>query len=236
MDHSANILIIETSGRVGSAALARGGELTRSAKFQADHNHAVELLPTIDRLCRRSGWCAGDLRQVYVSIGPGSFTGLRIAVTVARTLAWSVRADVIAVPTLEVIAQNALLTADPPRHVAVIVDAKRGQVYGAQFELQAGRYVPTAAPRVSDPRALVSALPSPRCVLGEGLAYHAEKLAEVDHQRLPEELWTPCVETVHRLGFERSMRGQFEEPGGLTPLYLRRPEAEEVWERRGGAS
>ncbi len=114
MRESPKILAIETSGRIGAVALARGADLERTAEFRADHNHAVELLPTISRLCTEAGWNPGDLEHLYLSIGPGSFTGLRIAVTLARTLALAVQVKIVAVSTLKVLAQNALLAPKPP--------------------------------------------------------------------------------------------------------------------------
>ena len=232
MAHEPNILAIETSGRVGSVALATGGELKQSAKFRADFSHAAELLPTIDELCRLLKWTPGDVDQVYLSIGPGSFTGLRIAVTLARTLALSIKADIVAVATLEVIAQNALLADEPPPHVAVLLDAKRRQVYSAAFERTEGRYARTVDACIADPIEFLKGLPQPVCVLGEGITYHREALACVAHTELPEALWPPRVETVLKLGYEKAQRGEFEQAAGLAPVYLRRPEAEEVWERR----
>lgn len=230
--HEPNILAIETSGRIGSVALATGCELKQSARFRADSNHAAELLPTIDELCRPLGWAPGDIDHVYLSIGPGSFTGLRIAVTLAKTLALSIKADIVAVATLEVIAQNALLADEPPPQVAVLLDAKRGQVYSAVFERAEGRYARIVDVCIADPIEFLSGLPQPVCVLGEGITYHREALACVAHAELPEALWPPRVQTVLKLGYEKAQRGEFEQPRALAPVYLRRPEAEEVWERR----
>ena len=230
--HEPNILAIETSGRIGSVALAIGWELKHSARFRADSNHAAELLPTIDELCRPLGWAPGDIDHVYLSIGPGSFTGLRIAVTLAKTLALSIKADIVAVATLEVIAQNALLAGEPPPRVAVLLDAKRGQVYSAAFERAEGRYARAVDACIANPIEFLNGLPQPVCVLGEGITYHREALACVAHTELPEALWPPRVQTVLKLGYEKAQRGEFEQPRALAPVYLRRPEAEEVWERR----
>lgn len=234
MNDSPKILAIETSGRIGAVALARGANLEHTHEFRADHNHAVELLPTISRLCAEAGWNPGDLEHLYLSIGPGSFTGLRIAVTLARTLALAVQIKIVAVSTLKVLAQNALLAPKPPRHLAVILDAKRGQVYTAPFEQDQAAYRQTSESRVADPAEFLAALPEPRFLLGQGISFHSEALRRVPHQCLPESLWQPRVETVCRLGFEQAGRGEFEDPGTLAPLYLRRPEAEEVWEKRHG--
>ncbi len=230
--HEPNILAIETSGRVGSVALACGCELKQSARFRADFSHAAELLPTIDELCHPLSWAPGDIDHVYLSIGPGSFTGLRIAVTLARTLALSIKADIVAVATLEVIAQNALLAGEPPPHVAVLLDAKRGQVYSAAFERAEGRYARTVHACIADPIEFLNGLPQPVSVLGEGVTYHREGLASVAHTELPEALWPPRMETVLKLGYEKAQRGEFVQATALGPVYLRRPEAEEVWERR----
>ena len=232
MDHSPKILVVETSGRLGRVALAQGSDLKHAAQFQADRNHAVELLPAIDALCLRLNWNANDLQHIYLSIGPGSFTGLRIAVTLARTLALSTGARIVAVPTLQVIAQNGLLVDPPPQWVAALLDAKRKQVYAAAFELRTGRYVQTVEPCVVDPVEFLGGLSQPTCILGEGIAYHQQALQQVPHHRLPEALWPPRIETVHQLGCERARRGEFEEPGQLGPVYLRRPEAEEVWDKK----
>ena len=230
--HEPNILAIETSGRIGSVALASGCELKQSARFRADFSHAAELLPTIDELCRPLSWAPTDIDQVYLSIGPGSFTGLRIAVTLARTLALSIKADIVAVATLEVIAQNALIAGESPPHVAVLLDAKRGQVYSAAFERAEGRYAGVVDACIADPIEFLNGLPQPVCVLGEGITYHREAVACVAHTELPDALWPPRVETVLKLGYEKAQRGEFVQPNALAPVYLRRPEAEEVWARR----
>src|SRR5712671_4542595 len=88
------IIAIETSSRVGSVALAEGPRLVAERTFEtqtepatADLRHGRELIPTLSALCREQGWRPSDISQCHVSIGPGSFTGLRVAVTFARTAA-----------------------------------------------------------------------------------------------------------------------------------------------------
>ncbi|HEY3243629.1 MAG TPA: tRNA (adenosine(37)-N6)-threonylcarbamoyltransferase complex dimerization subunit type 1 TsaB, partial [Phycisphaerae bacterium] len=82
-------LAIETSGRIGSLALAHGDRLIDVRTFSTALRHAVELMPTLDALCRQHRVAPEQVGEVYVSGGPGSFTGLRIGITVARTLAWA---------------------------------------------------------------------------------------------------------------------------------------------------
>ena len=134
------VLAIETSSRVGSLALAVGGELVTVQEFRRNLRHVAELLPAMDRATGQLGWRAEDLEEVYVSAGPGSFTGLRIGITVAKTLAMACGIPVVAVGSIEVIAANAPAEAI---HVGVVLDAKRGQIFGGRFERREGRLVKT---------------------------------------------------------------------------------------------
>src|SRR3972149_226432 len=136
-------LAFETSCAVGSVAVGRGAEVLGARTLSRPKAHAVEFLPTVKALCEVHGVEPPSIQRVYVSAGPGSFTGLRIGVTAARMIALGVDARVVAVPTLEVIAQNALDTNPPPLHVAVVLDAKRSRVYAAAFVREGGAYVGT---------------------------------------------------------------------------------------------
>ena len=142
--------------------------------------------------------------------------------------------QIVAVPTLTVLAHNALDAADPPAQLGVILDAKRGQTYAAAFNRSGDRYTEHAGPSVCDPRAFVEALEAPRTILGEGIPYHQAALEDVEHTTLPDTLWRPRAEWVHRLGWDEARRGRFAAAAELIPLYLRIPEAEEVWIRRQG--
>jgi tRNA threonylcarbamoyladenosine biosynthesis protein TsaB len=140
------VLAIETSSRVGSVALAQGPHLLGQTTFSAPLQHSAELFPAILDLLNRSGRHPSDLNEVHLSIGPGSFTGLRIAVTTAKAMHLAQGVRIVTVDSLDAIAANvkdAILQAAfqpkceesyrPPRLVAVL-DAKRGQFYTALYE------------------------------------------------------------------------------------------------------
>ncbi len=225
-------LAIETSGRVGSVCIGTGPNIHHAAVFQTDLNHAVELLPTIDRLCTESNLAPADLDAVFVSGGPGSFTGLRIGITAARTLAWSTGAKTIRVPTLDAIAQNALRTDDPPDHVGVILDAKRKAVFATAYQRENDRYVAIEPPAERDPDQFLASIPRPCAILGEGIPYHQ---TVIDRSRLPildPETSRARAKIIYQLGAARAVRNDFDNPNELIPIYIRRPEAEEVWEKR----
>ena len=150
---------LETSGPLGSAAIGRGPDILATRALAEPMAHAREFAQTLRDLCREHGAAPDDIRQVYVSIGPGSFTGIRIGITTARMIALAVGARLVAVPSLDAIAVNALDLSNPPASLAVILDAKRRRVYGATFDLRAGRYIRTADPAECDPVNLFSAVP-----------------------------------------------------------------------------
>src|SRR3954467_10825613 len=135
-------LAIETSGRTGSVAVARDGTVLAEETFPHGLKHAAGLVPMIDRLCKGAGWGPRDVEEVYVSAGPGSFTGLRVGVTVAKTLAFATGAKVVAVPTVEVLARNAPADAT---NVVIVLDAKREQIFTARLTRSGGSWEVTEA-------------------------------------------------------------------------------------------
>lgn len=230
MERERRILALETSGRRGSAAIGSDSGLRDVASISGEMRHAAELMPAVDALCRRHGWVPNTLTDVFVSIGPGSFTGLRIAVTIARTLAWSVGARIVAVPTLDCIARNALDAAPRPQHVAVVLDAKRSQVYAAAFAMRGDGCRRTHDACLLAPAEFLARCPRPLAVLGEGVAYHRPAIDAAGVTVLDPELWPGRAEHVLNVGLELAEAAQFTAPGDLIPLYIRRPEAEEKWE------
>lgn len=215
------------------------GRLIEMVGFSADKRHAVELLPTVDAVCRRHGWEPDAIDEVYVSSGPGSFTGLRVGITFSRTLAMATGAKVVAAPTLEVIAQNAAAfrpegRPGPPERVAVVLDAKRKQVYGALFGWASGRYGPLTPPTLGPVSVLLAGSERPLWVMGEGVPYHRAAIDDQGVEIVPEEFWPARAEHVYHVGGNMAAAGKYTDFRSLIPHYIRRPEAEEVWEQRHG--
>ena len=100
------ILAIETSGRLGSVALAQGDKLLAESHFSGPMRHSAEIFPAITELLSKFSKKPDQIEQVYISAGPGSFTGLRIAVTFAKTLALANNSKIVAVDTLDCITAN----------------------------------------------------------------------------------------------------------------------------------
>jgi tRNA threonylcarbamoyladenosine biosynthesis protein TsaB len=126
-------LALETIGLAGSVALFKHGELVCQAVLPPEIGSARSLLPAIDQLCREHQVSPADLKLISLSFGPGSFTGLRVSVATAKTLAFALKIPVTAVDTLEVLAyaatREALKKYAPPFSMAVAIDAYRKQVF-----------------------------------------------------------------------------------------------------------
>lgn len=221
-------LAIETSGRAGSLAILEAGQILAEETFPHGLKHAAEMIPRLDGLLRVRGWAPTQIQEIYVSIGPGSFTGLRIGITLAKTLAMTVGARLVGVPSSRVLAENA-----PPgaRHLLIVLDARRGSVFTARYEKVDELWIerePAHLDRLAD---ALSRAPRPIHLLGEGLSVHAIP-AEAGIIPTESERRVPTAASVARLGGRMALAGEFIAPDLLAPLYLRQSEAEEKWEKR----
>ncbi len=220
-DNSCN-LAIETSSRHGSISLGHDDQLLESADLGQQQRHAVHLLPTLDRLCQQHSITPNQISQIYVSIGPGSFTGLRVAVTIAKTLAQSINCRIVPVPTLDVVAQNA-----PTQHtnIAVCLDARSGKTFTAIYQRTNNHWLKILEPKLLTPQQLLEIAPRP-------LAIIADQLPPFDWPDdiniLDQHLAIPHSHVVWQLGRNLAANNQFADPIQLVPHYVRLPEAEEV--------
>ncbi len=221
---------IETSGRIGGLAVGRADELLEAVELAATQRHASELMPMLDRLAQRHDFQPRHIGVVYVSIGPGSFTGLRIGVTVAKMLARTIGCRVVAVPTLDVVARNA-----PPNEneVAVCLNAKSGRSFTGFYKRLDDGWERISEPALLAPPQIAEQGSEDFAILGDHLLPH-------DWPRgvrlLDKALSVPRAEVVWELGRAMAQRGDFADAAALAPLYVRLPEAEEVWRRKNAES
>ena len=229
-------LAIETSGRLSSVAISEAGVVLAQESFEHGLKHAAEILPRIDALMKAVGWRPADLAEIYVSTGPGSFTGLRIGITLAKTLAFATNAKLVAVPSVQVLARNA-----PPeaREVIITLDAKRDQIFTARLHREGAGddWTPSEPAHLDSLAAMISRSPRPVYLLGEGLPFHRKFIGENEAGVIETdpELWRARAEVVVQMGYLAARRGEFISPQSLIPLYIRKPEAEEKLEARRAA-
>jgi len=159
-------LAIECSSRQGSISLGRDDALLKTVEIPQPTRHAIELTPTIDRLCQQDHVKPKQIGQVYVSIGPGSFTGLRIACVTAKMLANVLGTKLVAVPTVDVVVQN--VSADYT-HVAVGLNTKRDRMYAAVYRHTNEGWQRIIDPALMTPTELCDQAPRPLAVMGNHL-------------------------------------------------------------------
>ena len=229
-------IAIETSCRLGGLALGRGDELIDTVDFDASTRHGMQLVARLAELVSRAGLTPGDLDEAYVSAGPGSFTGTRIGVTVARTLAQALpHLRCLAVSSPAAVAEGARRM--PWKDLAVLLDAREGLVHVTQFARRGEAIVRRAGGGVMAPAEFLASAPRPITLLGEGLGRHDLRAEGVtipppEAANAPPHL--PTAACVWRVGRRLARRGKFTPPRRLLPTYSRKPEALRLWEKRHG--
>ncbi len=213
-------LAIETSTTLlGAAVLDDERLLAASSLFLPEHPHAAELPEMVQRLLKSTRTSWDQLSALVVNIGPGSFTGLRIGVAFTKALAFARNIPVVGVASLDVLAAQAVLAAQP---ICPLLDAKRKNVYGAVYHLDAGRLHKRTDYLLGTPEEILVHLEGPAVFLGEACTVYRDRIlaAQPDSIILPEDTWWPQPATLARLGRERFQAGHKDDPATLAPLYL----------------
>ncbi|MGT2666442.1 tRNA (adenosine(37)-N6)-threonylcarbamoyltransferase complex dimerization subunit type 1 TsaB [Streptococcus rifensis] len=213
-----NILAIDTSNKTLSVALLSGNELLAEATLNIKKNHSVTLMPTIDFLIAQIDWKPADLDRIVVAHGPGSYTGLRIAVATAKVLAQALAIDLVGVSSLQ-----GLLSEETSGLVVPLMDARRNHVYTGFYEN--GRAVEPDGYRNFEQvlTKLGQIAPDQLTFVGETENF-VEQILEV----FPNASVKPSLPSAYHLG----RLGASLEPVDIDrfePQYLKRVEAEENW-------
>ncbi|MBP1775468.1 MAG: Peptidase glycoprotease [candidate division NC10 bacterium] len=228
------VLGIETSTRQGGVAIIGAERVVCETVLNVEATHSERLLPAVDRALDEAGMTLEGLGGIAVSIGPGSFTGLRIGLSTAKGLAYATGLPLVGVPTLEAMAW----TLPAARwQVCPVLDARKQEVYAALF-----RHEPEGLRRMMDdtamaPEDLCRLIRNPTLFLGDGVDAYAALFRE----RLGERMLLPPLASrgarpasVAELGRRRLLRGERDGPDSLVPRYLRPSEAELRRRRESG--
>jgi len=244
------VLAVETSSRIGSVAVALGEKMLAETTFSAPIRHSAEIFPAIRGLLDRFSREPKEIEQVYISIGPGSFTGLRIATTFAKTMHLANATKIVTVDTLDVIAANIInLTtknsvqdsnhrrqAMSDDRIAAILDAKRGQFFVAVYKRNMNdgqqarsdgiwqKILSDSLMTASEFLQKFSGSNQPIQLLGDGLLYYKDKFKAQGVHFCEEKYWSPRAGKVHLIGWQKALAGQFTDPLTLQPSYLRAPD------------
>jgi len=221
------LLSIESATRVMSVAVLDGETLRAEISTFDERLHSERLLPAVDQLLRIADFSLDEIEAFAVSIGPGSFTGLRIGLATLKGLTLGSDRPVVAVPTL---AALAVAAAGAPGPVAALLDARRDEVYAACFERPGDIGTPLVPDAVFNAGELAAALPRPcTVVVGEGAAGVARAASERSDggmTLLPAALGRARAFHTGFLGARLLAGGEGQRSEDLVPRYVRRAEAE----------
>ena len=201
------LLSFDTATPLVTVALHDGEDVVAELVSELPMKHGEQLAPLIERLLRDAGLVRQDLTAIAVGVGPGPFTGLRVGLVTARTLAHVLEIPVYGVCSLDVLAVEAVETGTVTGDFLVATDARRKEVYLASYDERGARH---DGPVVRKPADAASGLP----VVGEGAVLYPEAFPDARGPRRPGAGWLARVVAEER--------AELLDP---EPLYLRRPDA-----------
>ncbi|MFV0317364.1 MAG: tRNA (adenosine(37)-N6)-threonylcarbamoyltransferase complex dimerization subunit type 1 TsaB [Microthrixaceae bacterium] len=227
------ILGVETATEQVGCAIGGHEGVLASAHCAKGRRHAENLTPQIEFICKQAGIELSDIGLVAVDIGPGLFTGLRVGVSAAKAIAFALSVPMIGVSSLDLLAFTVRYS---PRLIVAAIDARRGELYYAFYRQVPGGVQRLHDARLGTPDDLASELLATNdeiLLLGDGARRYSEVfegLARVEHAEIGNSY--PSASSLVQLAHPQAMREEFEQPNTISPLYLRRPDAEINWSTR----
>ncbi len=232
------ILAVETATARQSVAILENDRILAVREQEAGGAHGTLLLPAIDLLLTQSGLTLRSLDGIACSIGPGSFTGLRVGLSTCLGLRAAIGFPLVLVPTLEAMARNVGATS---LAICPVLPSRRGEVYWAIFRrTQEGHLHRVLSEQVGTPGSLASSLNEETIIFGEGWSSMEHEIrvalpASVSISQVSEQVVVPSAVQIAHLGIKRLQQGEIA-GDVITPLYVQRAEAERQYEQSGGVS
>lgn len=213
------LLAIDSSTRTLGLAIYDGADVLYECTWTGQDHHGVELSPGIQRALRASGLKARDLKAVAIAIGPGSYTGVRIGLAIAKGLAFAQRLALIAVPSLDIVAA-AQAVQDLP--MVAVLHAGRGRLAAGRYKAKKGQWLADGQPQLMTAEELTDTIQYPTLICGE-LSEAARKVLARKYKNavLQTPAWSvrrPAI--LAELAWGRWQVGEVDDPKGLAPIYL----------------
>jgi tRNA threonylcarbamoyladenosine biosynthesis protein TsaB len=227
------VVAIETATPQTSVAI--GTETQILGRIQVAGTARQEAVtPALDQLLR---WTGVGLHQVggfAVGIGPGLFTGLRVGVETAKTLAQVTGAQILGVPSLDTLAYSVRFT---QRAIVAVIDGRRGEVFSALYRPVPGGVVRETDYAVHGPEHLAAelqALPAEMLAVGDGAILYRDVLQQIGARigLAPPAMANPDAASLVELAAPRFLREEHDRVFDVVPMYLRKTDAEIAWDRR----
>ena len=233
-----SILSVDTSSQVSSVAVLSAECVAAEISIQGALMHSETLMPHIETALRMARVKKEEIEGITVSIGPGSFTGLRIGLAVAKMMAYALHIPLIAVPTLEALAHHYVCEGV---RLTAMMDAQKGNVYVQEFTWRADGDAlklceehPLVILPLAEVIAGLSGTEQPVLLLGDAMQKKTAFALPENVRLAPIHARMPRAACVGLAALTRLARGEIDDPVTAVPLYLRRSEAEVLWEKRHG--
>jgi len=219
------ILAIETSTPTGSVAMTDGDNILWECTINTAQTHSETLLGNIEHGLRTSNIKKDEIVCIAISRGPGSFTGLRIGMTTAKTLAYSLRIPIVAVSSLLAYAYNFSFMKEP---LCPMLDARKKEVYSGIYRFQADGVRTLLPDGAYGPEEVLRLCPEGTIVFGTGAELYRNIILSYNRKFnvLPLNLASPRASTIALLGYKKFTANEFEDVKTLAPNYCRKSEAE----------
>ena len=225
------ILGIETSTKTCSIALTDGKKLRDEISLHLGLFHSERVIPLLDEILKSKGMAIKDIDGIAVSIGPGSFTGIRVGVSTARGLAQSLDIPLVGIPSLDGLAFGMGASGEV---VCPMIDALRGEIYTALYEGRK-RLTPHQLIGVENWLERLKDKKETILFLGEAVDIYENLIKDSLKKKakiVEKEKRYASAARVAQLGLEKFVLGEGKKYDQVFPLYIRRPEAEVKWEER----
>lgn len=212
------ILAIETSSELASCALLRDGAVS-ARESSGVRTHSATMLPMVQALLAEAGIALADVDAIAFGAGPGSFTGVRTACGIAQGLAFGASLPVVPVVTLEAAAERCWQAAGAT-DVLVVLDARMGEVYWAQYRRKGERWEVVCQPALAAPAQVAPALVDRLAACGNGLEAYPQAFAGPAYAHVVPGIMPHAAE-VARIGALGLAHGEGVPAAQAQPLYLR---------------
>ena len=216
-------LAIDTSTDTASLALVQDNEVLAELTWHCGQNHTTQLLPHLAHLLNQTKLNLQSASGIIIAKGPGRFDGLRVGISTAKGLAFSLSIPIVGISTLEVEAYQHAETGLP---ICPVFNASRGEIATAIYQTKHNEWCQLIAEHITTVEALCSQITTKTIFCGEFIPSIATQLRK---ELTEKAIIPPSAARLRRasflaeLGLKRLIAGDYDNPATLQPLYLRRP-------------
>lgn len=220
---SSIVLSIDTSTKTVGLALYDGVQVLSESVWTSQNHHTVELAPAVSDLLRKSGLEVSSLGALTVALGPGSFTGLRIGMGLAKGMCLAGHLPLVGIPTLDALAASQPIHKAP---MVAVLQAGRGKLAVGWYQAQENHWVATQKIEVLTPRELLQRVRTTTYICGE-LSQGDRRTLSRKHKKV--KLASPAQSLrrpgfLAELGWKRWRAGDVDDPATLSPIYIHKKE------------